>query len=181
MSQAGDISAIAGPVPPTVPTSFVTDSGTAVPALNILNVLTSDTIANDDDGITDTGSGNTVTTFITNRITATATTSDGAGQTQTVTLLTPSNSTAQTFNANVTGFDSAGNAMTGGTIIGISRKAAGIVTVVGTNDVFEESDATLATADYNIISSGGDIIAEFIGVAGLSINWKVLFTYIIVS
>lgn len=54
MSQAGDISAISGPVPPTVATTYVTDDGNAVPVANILNVLGGD-------GATTSGSSNTIT------------------------------------------------------------------------------------------------------------------------
>ncbi len=46
-----------GPIPPIIPTSFVTDSGTAISALNILNVLGGS-------GATTSGSGNTVTVTV---------------------------------------------------------------------------------------------------------------------
>ncbi len=38
MSQIIKTLASGGPIPPNIPTSFVTDNGTATPALNILNV-----------------------------------------------------------------------------------------------------------------------------------------------
>lgn len=60
MSQAGIINTSSGPIPPTVATSYVTNSGTAVPAANILNVLGTTTLAGAIP-IRTTGSGNTVT------------------------------------------------------------------------------------------------------------------------
>jgi hypothetical protein len=63
MSQSGFSRIPTGILPPSVPTSFVTNSGTAVPALGILNILGSTSAA----GSTPfqfTGSGNTVTGII---------------------------------------------------------------------------------------------------------------------
>ena len=59
MSQAGTISTSgSGPLPPEVATQYVTDSGVAIPAANILNVVTPSSGL---EGIATSGAGDTLT------------------------------------------------------------------------------------------------------------------------
>lgn len=60
MSQSGIAKITSKVLPPQVPTSFVTNSGTAIPAANVLNVFGS-TVAAGSNPFRSIGSGNTVT------------------------------------------------------------------------------------------------------------------------
>ncbi len=60
MSQAGTLAISEGSLPPEVPTSFVTDSGIAIPVAHVLNILGT-TVAAGSTPFEFTGLGNTVT------------------------------------------------------------------------------------------------------------------------
>ena len=182
MSQIYKSSA-SGPPPPAVPTDFVTQNGTAVPALNILLVNGFDSVENNANGIitkggvVGTGTSNELDIVLTNRIRVTATTSDGAGQTQTVTLMTPTNATVINFECVFVGYDAINDEGCGGDQNGLSRKSAGTVTIIGINDDLDQSDPGLVSVDWNVIATGGDLEAQFVGVAGRTIVWSATFTY----
>jgi hypothetical protein len=174
------------PPPPSVATSYQTQNGTAVPAANILLVNGSESTENNNNGIISkggvagTGTANEVDLVLTNRANVSATTTGAA--TQTVTLFTPTASTSVSFRCLVVGFDSANNICIGGEQIGVVRvDALGVVTVVGTNDTFDEADAAIVAADWNVVSSSPTISMEFVGVAAHTISWRALFEYLQVS
>lgn len=181
MSQIYKTTSGGGPLPPTVPTSFVTDvNSPAIPAANILNVIGGDTTVDNANGIqTDGSSGsNTLTVQLTNRAKVTATTSDGGGQSQTVNIFTPQAASAITFVVSITGYDAINNEVSGGELIGIGRSSGGGTTVViGTNDTFEDSDPGLAATDWDIITDGTQIQMQFVGIAGRTINWSAVLIY----
>lgn len=169
-------------IPPTVPEAFVTDIGTAIPAANILNVNGVDSTVNNDNGIYTQANpdlSDNLEVVLSNRIVVTSTTSDGAGQTQTVTLFTPTAGKSISFSMLVTGYDSVNDETVGGELIGVARSVGGTLTVVGTNDTFKEADVAILAADWDVIDAASPILeAQFVGVAGRTITWKALFEYI---
>lgn len=181
MSQAGGTSSSSGPLPPVVATSYVTDNGTAVPSLNVLDIFGGETIADTDNGIaTFGGFPETANSFeidirLTNRSTDVTKTEDATPVSFIV--YTPVDTSSTTFRLFLTGYDTNGNAI-GGEQIGLALKTGGVATIIGTNDTFDESSPALNTADWKVDSSGGTLIITLTGVAATTIFWRTLFEYI---
>lgn len=161
---------------PSVPTSFITDSGTATPAANQLNLITSDTTSNNDNGITDTGSGSTVTIFLTNRLTAQAQTTDA---TLTTIATFPLSSTTNTTYS-MSGIFTARNTATndsGSYDFYAAFKTNGVsATEVGTEYPTTFEDSALANSDIFVVASGNNVLFQVQGIAA-TINWDLEMTY----
>jgi hypothetical protein len=170
----------AGSLPPSVPTSFVTDSGTAIPVGNILNVLTNESSVNNDNGIQSIGAGNTVTVRLTNRLTSTLTTTNATPGT----LLTfPLGATPGTYivEGDITAYDVTDAAGASYTYIGaaITDGATGTEISIENKDLFEQ--AAMAAADFNISVSANSLLIGVTGIAGKTIHWSAVLTYRFVS
>jgi hypothetical protein len=171
MSQAGIINTSSGPVPPQVPTSFVTDSGTAIPVTNILNVVTP---GSGTQGISTSGSGNTLTITLTETgYTGTITTSDGLGQTRNlnVNVPIPTNSTLS-FRANIAAYDAPNGLGGGGEIVCSVKNVGGTCSLCGNPDVTINRDSALAGITFTAIISGTNVLIRVTGVATHTIDWK---------
>lgn len=172
----------AGSLPPSVPTSFVTDSGTAIPAGNILNVLGGSTFSDDSDGIKTFGSGNTVSVQLTNRSNTSGTTSDGLGQTLdliTYSFIAPD--TCYNFDINIVAKNTGAFTGAGFKIFGTVVANATTATLMGVPDKIENKDPTLAAIQANLVVSGANAIVRVTGLAGTTIDWKMVSIYVSVT
>lgn len=175
MSQIYKNSA-SGPVPPSVATSYVTDSGTAIPVANILNVLGNDSTSDNDNGISTTGSGNTVTAVLSNRLQGSVTTV-GATTSTIISFNLGATPASYMFELYLTGFESVTPTATGYWFITTARTTGAAATVVGTNEDFIE-DAALGASDVGATAAGNVVSFTVTGVAGLTINWKAVGYYV---
>ncbi len=149
----------------------MTDSGTAVPAANVLNVVTP---GGGTQGIDTSGSGNTITITLTDKtLTGTATTVGATTANINVNIPIPTNS-ATSIIVNVVGMDVADNTAVGGEMIGLVRNNAGVLTVVATADVTRNNDAALAAWNAGLVVSGTNALVQVTGVAGVTINWRAI-------
>lgn len=164
---------------PTVPTSFTTDSGTAVPVANNLNVFGGSTFSNDIDGLNTVGSGDTVTVQLTNRATATITTSDGLGQTRTLlTFAFSAPENVYNFDINIVGYRSSDSTGAGFKLFGTILSDGTTATIQAVPDKIANVPAALSGVDANFSASGANGILEVTGINATSIQWRAVATYV---
>ena len=187
MSQIYKPLTSSGPIPPVIPTNFISQNGTAVPLANNLIINAIDSTENNDNGVitkggvVGTGTSNEVDLVLTNRITGTATTTDGVTP---VTLSSfPLGATPGTFLLeirivayNVTDALSAGYTSTS-TIRTTGASGSEIDAAPGI--ISEEGIMSGVVVQNQIV--GNTVEIEVTGLAGKVINWKSLTTYIEVT
>lgn len=186
MSQAGSNSSSSGPPPPAVPVEFDTQvNSPAIPALNILIVNGGATSADNSNGIRSDGSSgsNTLTIQLTNRLSGTATVS-GATTGDIITFALAASASAYRFNFLVCGISTAGVAVgqgVGYTIDGSARTDGATATIISTPDIDADEDTALTGSFIQLIASGNNIIVRATCIAGETINYKAVGTYVVVS
>jgi len=92
--------------------------------------------------------------------------------------MTTTNGSAVIFRSYIIGVDVSNNVCTGTETIGVARTLAGVVTVLGTNDVFLEEDAALTATAYDITGSTNVLSLTVTGIAGRTINWTSVFEFV---
>lgn len=182
MSQAGILSTTSGPVPPDVPTSFVTDiNSPAVPAANVLNVIGNDTTANDNDGIrTDGSSGsNTLTVQLTNRVQGTGQTMGAV--TSDIITFTPATIGTYDFHIRTAAYNITSILGAGYSIFGAVRFDGVNSNLCGSADTIDNEEGAMSACDIDIVVSGADIILRVTGYAAQTINWNAVGLYTFVG
>lgn len=169
----------AGPVPPAVPTTFVTDvNSPSVPIANIENVLGGTISTNNDDGVqTDGSSGsNTITIQLTNRLTGTLTTND-ATLTPIITFVLPALAGTYYVYGNIQAYTATGPSGASYSFSGGYLTDGATATELGTefHDTFQS--ASLITSDIFLSASGNSVIVTVQGVAATTINWNALLQF----
>jgi len=184
VSQAGIISTAAGPPPPSVPTDFVTQDGTAVPALNILLVNGLDSTQNNANGIitkggvVGTGTSNEMDIVITNRLQGTTSTV-GVATTPMITF-TPTVIGTYAVECRIAAYNTTASLGAGYSIFGTVRFDGANSNLCGTPDKIVNEEGAMSAANVTLTVSGADILVNGVGYAAQTINWSGvgLYTFI---
>ncbi len=185
MSQIYKTLSSGGPIPPVIPTSFVTQNGTAVPAANILIVNANDSTENNNNGIitkggvVGTGTSNEVDVIITNRVQG-STTTIGA-TTSTIISFTPTVIGTYAFEFRISAYNTT-------SLLGGGASLFGAIRFDGVNsnicDLFDEinnDEGSMSNTDLSVSSSGASMLLQATGYAAQTINWAAVGLYTFVG
>lgn len=166
----------AGPVPPTVATSYVTDDGTAIPAANVLNVKGGPGIST----YADPNLSNNLFIKVQNSVIDT-------GQTvnvQTIDLSTIDCSVPGTyfFTTQLVAYSTDGTQSLGGVLYTTVKSDGVAATVVDDTDAIAHETAGLSgmgsTIDYEIVGSGTNALLQVTGQNTFTLNWGGITVYV---
>ncbi len=183
MSQIYKTLTSGGPIPPSIPTSFVTDNGTVDPSGNTVNINGSSTTANNTNGIqviaNPTGTNNELVQ-LTNTVIGSVTTTNAA-LTTIITFPLSASATVYGFYGDIVARDITDAAGAFYSIISCSRTDGTTAIEVGVEYDTQLEDGVMAPADIFSNVSGNNLLIQVQGVAGKTIDWFAKFQYIQVS
>ncbi len=166
---------------PAIPTSFSTDSGSAIPENNVLNVIGGSTSVSSDNGIRTIASpdlSDDLVVQLTNRITGSATSINGS----TVTLFTfalDAVPTSYRFDFNIVGRETTTNETLGYKLLATFKTNGSIATIIQTSWKDADEDLALSSGVVFIQSDGANnVLLRATGTEGKTINYKSVGTYI---
>lgn len=177
----------AGALPPSVATQFNTQNGNAVPLANVLIINAIDSTENNSNGVISkggvagTGVSNEVDVVLTNRITGTATTTDAVTP-QTVYSF-PLGAVAGTYllEVRVVGFNTTDSLSAGYTSYRVLRTDGATATEISATPGIISEETTMTGVLVSNGVSGNNATLTITGLAGKTINWLALTTYIFTS
>lgn len=179
MSQFYTQNSGASPPPPEVPTEFVTEDGSAIPAANILNVTAEDIPDNNDEGIqtiADPDLSNNLVIQLTNRVRNDVVTNDDT-PTNLISFGLGGSPGVVIIQGNVVAYNVTDDLGATYTLNGSARTNGLTGVEIGSElkDVFEEGG--MVATDFTFGVAGNQAFIDVTGLPGKTINWSAFFTY----
>lgn len=169
----------AGPVPPTIATSYITDvNSPAIPAVNVLNVIGGSSVVNTASGIrTDGSSGsNTLTIQVTNLQNDSVTTADNT-PTLISTFTMPVVPAVQNYEYKISAFNATDSLGAVYLIVAGARTSGATATSLNTADITTIEEGTMSGCLVAFGVTGNTVTVTVTGLAAKTIRWSSQLKY----